>query len=173
MKRAGHDCLLDYGEFPVLLRVKMNIKAFKPNCNLNTIRDGRGAIFTFVPDQPILEWTHQFIKAGKIRGNHCHPEFDEYILLVEGNGVEVEKNPETGKDAFVNLAKGDCVYIPRNTYHVFLAITDCQSVSFLTKRWDDCKAPIIHQNLGLGEGDHGDPQSAFYQEQNKVAQHVK
>ncbi|MEI6391326.1 MAG: cupin domain-containing protein [Verrucomicrobiota bacterium] len=173
MKRAGHDCLLDYGEFPVPLRVKMNIKAFKPACNLNTIRDGRGAIFTFVPDQPILEWTHQFIKAGKIRGNHCHPEFDEYILLVDGNGVEVEKNPETGKDAFVNLAKGDCVYIPRNTYHVFLAITDCQSVSFLTKRWDDCKAPIIHQNLGLGEGDHGDPQSAFYQEQNKVAQHVK
>ena len=93
----------------------MNIKAFKPACNLNTIRDGRGAIFTFVPDQPILEWTHQFIKAGKIRGNHCHPEFDEYILLVDGNGVEVEKDPDTGKDCFVNLSKGDCVYVPRNT----------------------------------------------------------
>ena len=51
----------------------MRMKSFKPTCNLNTIRDGRGAIFTFVPDAPILEWTHQFIKAGKVRGNHCHP----------------------------------------------------------------------------------------------------
>ena len=62
----------------------MRMKSFKPNCNLATIRDGRGAIFSFVPDAPILEFTHQFIKAGKIRGNHCHPEFDEYILLVDG-----------------------------------------------------------------------------------------
>ena len=75
----------------------MRMKSFKPNCNLNTIRDGRGAIFTFVPDAPILEWTHQFIKAGKIRGNHCHPEFDEYILLVDGAGVEVEKDEATGQ----------------------------------------------------------------------------
>ncbi len=59
------------------------------------------------------------------------------------------------------------------TYHVFLAITDCQSVSFLTKRWDDCKKPIVHQNLGLGDGDHGDPKSAFNKFQNKDARHAK
>ena len=59
----------------------MKIKKIKPLCNLNTKKDGRGAIFSFVPDKPILEWTHQFINKGKIRGNHCHPEFDEYILL--------------------------------------------------------------------------------------------
>jgi dTDP-4-dehydrorhamnose 3,5-epimerase-like enzyme len=151
----------------------MRMKSFKPGCNLNTIRDGRGAIFSFVPDAPILEWTHQFIKAGKVRGNHCHPEFDEYILLVDGAGVEVEKDEAAGKEHFIYMNKGECIYIPRGTYHVFLAITDCQSVSFLTKRWDDCKQPIIHQNLGLGEGDHGDPKSAFYQEQNKTSQHVQ
>ena len=61
----------------------MNIKIINPSCNLNTIRDGRGAIFSYVPKKPIMEWTHQFIKAGKIRGNHCHSEFDEYILLVD------------------------------------------------------------------------------------------
>ena len=33
----------------------------------------------------------------------------------------------------------------------------------LTKKWDDCKNPIIHQNLGMGTGDHGDPNSQFYQ----------
>jgi dTDP-4-dehydrorhamnose 3,5-epimerase-like enzyme len=149
----------------------MKMKSFKPACNLNTIRDGRGAIFSFVPDQPILEFTHQFIKAGKIRGNHSHPEFDEYILLVDGNGVEVEKDTETGEEHFIYMAKGECIYIPRNTSHVFMAITDCQSVSFLTKRWDDCAKPIVHENLGFGGGDHGDPKSEFYKEQNKTVQH--
>jgi hypothetical protein len=52
-----------------------------------------------------------------------------------------------------------------------MAITDCQSVSFLTKRWDDCAKPIIHENLGFGGGDHGDPKSEFYKEQNKTVQH--
>ena len=141
------------------------IKKIIPDCNLNTIKDGRGAIFSYVPDTPILEWTHQFINKGKIRGNHCHPEFDEYILLVSGEGVEVEKNQETGEENYVYLAKGECVYIPRNTYHVFMAITDCESVSFLTKKWDDCDQPIVHENLGYGKGDHGDPDSEFYKEE--------
>jgi mannose-6-phosphate isomerase-like protein (cupin superfamily) len=154
-------------------RLLMRMKSFKPGCNLNTIRDGRGAIFSFVPDAPILEWTHQFIKAGKVRGNHCHPEFDEYILLVAGAGVEVEKDSETGAESFIYMNQGECIFIPANTYHVFLAITDCQSVSFLTKRWDDCKEPIRHQNLGLGDGDHGDPSSAFHKEQNRTSPHAE
>jgi dTDP-4-dehydrorhamnose 3,5-epimerase-like enzyme len=154
---------LVYGSvyFPKAIN-KLNIKIIKPGCNLNTIRDGRGGIFTYVPDIPILEWTHQYIKAGKIRGNHCHPEFDEYIMLVDGVGVEVEKDTSTGDESFIEMNKGTCIFIPRNTYHVFLAITDCESISFLTKRWDNCRQPIIHSNLGLGEGDHGDPSSPYF-----------
>lgn len=150
----------------------MAIKIIHPHCNLNTIKDGRGGIFSFVPDKPIQEWTYQFIKAGKVRGNHCHPEFDEYIMLIEGTGVEVEKDMKTGRENFVNMAPGTCIYIPRNTYHVFLAITDCRSVSFLTKRWDACKRPIVHENLGHGAGDFGDPQSAFHQGQNVDHKHA-
>jgi mannose-6-phosphate isomerase-like protein (cupin superfamily) len=145
----------------------MRMQRFTPQCNLNTIKDGRGAIFSFTPEQPILEWTHQFIKAGKIRGNHNHPEFDEYIMLVDGVGVEVERDNDTGKEAFIHMSKGDCIFIPKGTSHVFLAITDCQSVSFLTKRWDDCKHPIVHENLGMGDGDFGDPNSPFNKLQNK------
>ena len=149
---------------------EMRMRLFTPSCNLNTIKDGRGAIFPFVPDVPIMEWTHQFIKADKIRGNHCHPE---YILLVDGAGVEVEKNLKTGKEFLIYMNKGTCIFVPKGTYHVFLAITDCQSISFLTKRWDDCKCPIIHTNLGLGEGDHGDPKSAYFREQNKTIPHAE
>ena len=74
--------------------------------------------------------------------------------MVNGEGVEVEKNNNTGEEREIYLAKGECVFIPRNTYHVFLAITDCESVSFLTKRWDDCDDPIIHENLGFGKGNN-------------------
>lgn len=132
-----------------------------PGFNLDTIKDGRGAIFSFIPKAPILEWTHQFIKSGKIRGNHCHPEFDEYILLINGNGVEVAYNEDGGEEK-IEMSKGTCIFIPRSTYHVFLAITDCESISFLTKKWDDCEKPIIHNNLGLGTGDHGDPNSPYF-----------
>jgi dTDP-4-dehydrorhamnose 3,5-epimerase-like enzyme len=140
----------------------MNIKIVTPTCNLNTIKDGRGAIFSYVPEAPIFEWTHQYIKAGKIRGNHCHPEFDEYIMLLNGAGVEVEKDINSGEEYIYEMNKGTCIFIPRGTYHVFLAIMDCESISFLTKRWDDCSRPIIHTNLGLGEGDHGDPDSPYF-----------
>ena len=142
----------------------MKMKKIVADCNLDTIKDQRGAIFSYIPKKPIYEWTHQFINKGKVRGNHFHPEFDEYILIVSGSGMEVEKDIETSKENKIYLAKGDCVYIPKNTYHVFLAITDCESVSFLTKRWDDCKNPIIHENIGYGVGDHGDPNSEYYQD---------
>ena len=72
----------------------MKMKKIVADCNLNTIKDGRGAIFSYIPEQPIYEWTHQFIHKGKVRGNHCHPEFDEYYLLTSGEGVLVSKDSE-------------------------------------------------------------------------------
>ena len=53
----------------------MKIKRFEPSCNLVTLKDGRGSIYQWVPDKPIMEWTHQTIIKGKLRGNHYHPEF--------------------------------------------------------------------------------------------------
>jgi mannose-6-phosphate isomerase-like protein (cupin superfamily) len=141
--------------------MKDRMHILEPSCNLDTVKDGRGAIYSFLPNEPIVEWTYQFIKSGKVRGNHSHPEFNEYILLVAGNGVEVGEGPD-GSETKLFMSKGTCIYIPRGTDHVFLAITDCESVSFLTKRWEDCERPIIHRNLGFGSGDHGDPKSPFF-----------
>ena len=72
------------------------------------------------------------------------------------NGVVVAK-PEDSEEYFIYFGKGDCLYIPKGALHVVYAITDCEQVSFLTKKWDDCDVPIIHENLGMGTGDHGDP----------------
>ena len=135
----------------------MKIEKLNPFCNLATVKDGRGGIFTFTPKDPIVEFNHLFIRASKIRGNHFHPEFDEYFLLVSGEGVMVTKDSPDAKEEFIYLSKGQCVMTPKGTSHVLYAITDCEAVAMLTKKWDDCNPPIVHENLGMGEGDHGDP----------------
>ena len=134
----------------------MKIKKLQPECNLATVRDGRGGIFTFYPTKPIVELNFQFINKGKIRGNHYHPEFDEYYLFTSGNGVVVGKD-ENDKEEFLYVGKGDFVYIPQGESHVTYAITDIEYTTYLTKKWDDCEKPIVHENLGMGAGSHGDP----------------
>ena len=44
------------------------IETLKPNCNLDTVKDGRGGIFTFYPEDPIVEMNFNIVKTGKIRG---------------------------------------------------------------------------------------------------------
>ncbi len=132
----------------------MKIQRIFPTANLDTVKDGRGGIFTFIPKDPIVEFNYNFIKEGKIRGNHYHPEFDEYFLLTEGEGVLVTREEESSEQEFIYLSKGHCAYTPKGTMHVFLAITDCVAVAMLTKKWDDCKDPIIHVNVGMGKGEN-------------------
>lgn len=124
----------------------MKIKKVAPTCNLDTVRDGRGGIFTFYPEKPIVEFNFVFTNKGKIRGNHYHPEFDEYYLITSGEAIVVTKSEDNTKE-FIYVSKGDCVYIPQGTPHVLYAITDANLVSLLTKKWDDCADPIIHENL--------------------------
>ena len=76
----------------------MKIEKLNPSCNLDTVRDGRGGIFTYLPKDPIVEFNFNIVKAGKIRGNHHHPEFDEYYLLTSGEGVLVTKDTPESKD---------------------------------------------------------------------------
>lgn len=134
----------------------MRIKKLRPESSLSTIRDGGGSVFTFFADKPLVEFNFVFINKGRIRGNHYHPEFDEFYLITSGNGVLVSKS-EDGKEKFLYAGKGDCFFLPKGTPHVFYGITDCTIISLLTKKWNDCALPIIHENLGMGTGDHGDP----------------
>ena len=38
----------------------MSIKVLHPTCNLDTIKDGRGGIFTWIPEEPIVEFNMLF-----------------------------------------------------------------------------------------------------------------
>jgi mannose-6-phosphate isomerase-like protein (cupin superfamily) len=123
----------------------MTVKILLPTCNLETIRDGRGGIFTWLPEEPILEFNMLYFLPGKTRGFHYHPHFKEYLLVVNGSGTLVTrtdaKDPKT--ESFVHLNKGTCTKTEKNIYHTVYAITEMTIVAMLTKRWDDCDPPIV------------------------------
>jgi mannose-6-phosphate isomerase-like protein (cupin superfamily) len=124
-----------------------NIEFLESGCNLSTVMDGRGGIFTWLPEEPIVEFNLLYFRPGKVRGNHFHPEFIEYFLVVEGSGVLVTKNPEGGPDLVTHVSKGTCFKTPMNTAHAFHAITEVTAVSMLSKQWDKCERPIVHEDL--------------------------
>lgn len=103
--------------------------------------DNRGAIYSYVPYDKIVEFVYIDTKAGVRRGQHFHTEFDEYILLVHGEGIYLE-TLDDGNTRKIIFGPGQCVYIPAGTAHTFVPLSDCKQVSFLTKRWNDCHNPI-------------------------------
>ncbi len=124
-----------------------NIEVLQPTCNLTTIKDGRGGIFTWIPQDQIREFNLLYFLPNKVRGNHSHPEFVEYFLIVEGSGVIVTKDPKGGPDLVLHVSKGTCIRTPPNTAHAFHAMTEVTAVSLLTKPWDECQVPIVHESL--------------------------
>jgi mannose-6-phosphate isomerase-like protein (cupin superfamily) len=116
------------------------IQIIEPDINDNAL-DQRGAIFSFIPHDAIVEWCYIYTKPNNTRGHHYHKEFDEYIMLVEGEGVYFELLENNQKRKIV-VGPGTTIYVPKKTPHTFFPLTECKSVSFLTKKWNDCKEPI-------------------------------
>jgi mannose-6-phosphate isomerase-like protein (cupin superfamily) len=124
-----------------------NIEILLSSCNSTTVRDGRGAILTWLPDQPIVEFNMLYFLRNKVRGNHYHPEFTEYFLVVSGSVLMVTKDPVTGSEVNMHAGAGICFRTPPNTPHAVHAILDSVCISLLTKSWDSCKPPIVHEDL--------------------------
>jgi dTDP-4-dehydrorhamnose 3,5-epimerase-like enzyme len=124
-----------------------NIEILQSTCNTSTIQDGRGAIFTWLPSEPIVEFNMLYFLPNKIRGNHFHPEFTEYFLIVDGSVVMVTKDPKTGEEVNMLASKGVCFKTPPNTAHAVHAITESTCISLLTKPWDQCEKPIIYEDI--------------------------
>ena len=116
------------------------IQVLQPDINDKGI-DHRGAIFSYVPYTPIVEFVYIDTKAGVTRGNHYHEEFEEYIMIVNGEGVYVETLDDGTKRKII-VGPGVTIYIPTFTAHTFYPITDCKAISLLTKRWDDSVKPV-------------------------------
>ena len=123
------------------------IEILRPSCNLSTVNDGRGGIFTWVPNEPLMEFNLLYFRPNKVRGNHFHPEFTEYFLVVEGSGVIVTPDPNGGDALILHASAGTCIRTPKGTSHAFHAITEVRAVSLLTKPWDECNPPIVHEDI--------------------------
>lgn len=125
----------------------MKLEILKPSCNISTVSDGRGGIFTWLPEDNIVEFNMLYFQPGKTRGNHYHPEFVEYFLVVEGSGVMVTRDSLDGPDHVIHMSKGMCTRAPKGIPHAFYAITPVTAIAMLSKRWDDCNPPIVYMNL--------------------------
>src|SRR3989344_7256242 len=121
----------------------MKIEVLTPSCNLETVRDGRGGIFTWLPKDQIVEFNILYFQPGKSRGHHFHPEFNEYFLVVEGSGVMVTRDHDDAPEEQIHMSRGSCVRTPMGASHAFFAITPVTAMAMLSKRWDDCNPPII------------------------------
>jgi dTDP-4-dehydrorhamnose 3,5-epimerase-like enzyme len=124
-----------------------NIEILLGGCNISTIKDGRGGIFTWIPREPIKEFNLIQFSKGKIRGNHFHPEFNEYILIVDGTFSVVTEKPITKEEIVIIASKGMCLYIPSGTPHALVASSEATCVSLLTKCWDECEHPILRNEM--------------------------
>tara|TARA_X000001388_G_scaffold68016_2_gene55589 strand:- start:888 stop:1268 length:381 start_codon:yes stop_codon:yes gene_type:complete len=118
---------------------------YEPRVFVDTLSDGRGGIFNWVPEHKIKEFNFLFWNKGADRGDHYHPHFHEYMLLTSGEGVSISGEEENKKTIY--LSRGHCLYVPKGVVHVFHAITDCTAVSFLSEEWDLSNPPIIYQKV--------------------------
>lgn len=126
---------------------QLMVEILSPTCNIETVRDGRGGIFTWVPKDALVEFNMLYFQPGKTRGNHWHPEFNEYFLVVEGQGVMVWKRKESDPDNIIHMSKGMCVRTPSGVAHAFYAITSVTAVAMLSKEWEKCNPPIVHMRV--------------------------
>ena len=123
------------------------VEIFYPTCNIDTVKDGRGGIFTWIPQDAIMEFNMLYFTPGASRGNHRHPEFVEYSLIVDGSAIVVTKDAPSMKEKVIRVSKGSCIRTPKGVNHTIHAITNLTVVAMLTKPWDDCKTPIIRENI--------------------------
>jgi hypothetical protein len=123
------------------------IEILAPICNPETLSDGRGAIFSWIPDQDIKEYTLLFFNKDKIRGNHYHPEFIEYFLVIDGVISLTTTDPLTGTNISTIGGAGFCFKTPKLIPHMVRAITEAKCLSLITKPWDTCDNPIIYQDM--------------------------
>ena len=65
------------------------IKLLEPDIGDKAV-DHRGAIFSYVPKDAIVEFVYVYSKPTGVRGKHYHKHFDEYIMMVDGEGIYFE-----------------------------------------------------------------------------------
>lgn len=121
------------------------LKVIRPDINLSTVRDGRGFISTYFPEEDIKEFNIVYFHEGMVRGMHYHPHFVEYSLVAGGEGVFVYRTAadDPNSEKSLLISKGMCLRTPIGVVHTIYSITELTVIAALSNRWDDSNPPII------------------------------
>jgi mannose-6-phosphate isomerase-like protein (cupin superfamily) len=121
------------------------VKILRPASNLDTIRDGRGAILTWLPEDMIVEFNIVHFRPSCVRGMHYHEHFVEYSLCVLGHGMFVYRlnRDDPSSERSLNISKGFCVRIPKGVVHTIYSIDELTMVAMLSHQWDKSDPPIV------------------------------
>lgn len=123
------------------------ISILRGEADASTLIDGRGAIFTWVPGKDIKEFNLLIFEPGKVRGNHFHPEFTEYFMVVDGL-VAIFTEQIDGTLPINTLAGPGFVFKAEPfAPHAIRSITSAKCVSMITKPWLECDTPIVYSSL--------------------------
>lgn len=121
------------------------VRILRAGCNLETVKDGRGFILTFLPDEPLLEFNIVNFRPSTVRGMHYHPEFVEYSLAVQGEGMFVyrERADDPSSEKSLLMSRGICVSIPTGVVHTIYSVSELTVIALLSKPWDESRPPIV------------------------------
>ena len=124
---------------------KTDLKIIRPDINLDTVKDGRGFVSTYFPEDDIKEFNIVYFYPNMVRGFHYHPHFVEYSLVASGEGMFVYRtDPEDeNSDKSFLISKGMCIRVPIGVVHTIYSITELTVIASLSKRWDECDPPIV------------------------------
>jgi dTDP-4-dehydrorhamnose 3,5-epimerase-like enzyme len=124
---------------------RTGITLLRPSCNLETVKDGRGAILTWIPPEPIVEFNLLEFRPSTVRGLHYHSHFVEYSMCVRGTGMFVyrEDAEDSTSEASLFISKGFVVRIPSGVVHTIYSIDELTLVAMLTNQWDKSEPPIV------------------------------
>lgn len=88
-----------------------------------TLVDERGEI-TNVLNRPIRHVAVITSRKGSIRGNHWHPEDEQYMYLISGRYRSVTKDLDTGEATEQIVESGSLVYCPPRVVHAYEFLED-------------------------------------------------
>ncbi|MBI4438995.1 cupin domain-containing protein [Candidatus Woesearchaeota archaeon] len=96
-------------------------------------KDQRGEISN-VLEKPINHVAVITSKKGSIRGNHYHPEQDQYVYLISGRYESVSKDlrHEDAKNETITIEPGDLVMTPPMIAHAMRFAEDSVMLNLTT-----------------------------------------
>lgn len=93
--------------------------------------DERGTLFVLNDGDPIsfIE-TITFERAGDVRGNHFHKDYDERVFVQCGSIEVLARHIDSGEEIVCTVKVGELLVIPKMTLHSFEALEPSLAVCF-------------------------------------------